>query len=132
MSTLAPPTPTPAAALAVRPAYFPLLALLAAATVLAIVRDGNWGAALAGGLGPDLALLLGAGSGLARGQLHPRAVPLYNALHRFWGPAILVTVAMLGGLGAAWLIGGLAWATHVALDRSVGYGLRTRAGFQRL
>mgnify|MGYP006198445953 CR=1 FL=1 len=38
---------------------------------------------------PDIALLLGIGSGLAKGQLHPRAVPLYNALHRFAGPAVL-------------------------------------------
>lgn len=37
------------------------------------------------GAAPDLALLLGAGSGLARGQLHPRAVGIYNALHRRGG-----------------------------------------------
>jgi hypothetical protein len=76
-------------------------------------------------------LLLGVGAGLAPGQLHPRAVPAYNAVHRFWGPALLVGASALGVLGPGWLVGGLAWATHVALDRSVGYGQRTRAGFQR-
>jgi hypothetical protein len=30
------------------------------------------------------------------------------------------------------LIGALAWALHIALDRALGYGLRTRDGFQRL
>ena len=31
----------------------------------------------------------------------------------------------------AWLVGALAWALHVAIDRAVGYGLRTPDGFQR-
>jgi hypothetical protein len=47
------------------------------------------------------------------------------------GPAALVAVAAAGPLGHAWLVGGLAWGAHVALDRAVGYGLRTREGFQR-
>jgi hypothetical protein len=135
MSAAPSPAPTVAqasAASAVRPVFFPLFGLLAAATVFAVARDGSWGAALAGALGPDLALALGVGSNLVRGQLHPRAVPLYNAVHRFLGPVALVTVAALGALGTGWLIAGLAWATHVALDRSVGYGLRTRDGFQRV
>ena len=91
---------------------------------------GSW-QLVAFGLGPDVALFLGIGRGLARGQLHPRAVPLYNALHRFAGPAALVLVAGLADLPAGWLVGGLVWGFHVALDRSVGYGLRTRDGFQR-
>ncbi|MEA2249332.1 MAG: hypothetical protein QOH46_3861 [Solirubrobacteraceae bacterium] len=111
--------------------YVALLAMLLAATVFEVVEHGHWGAALAGGLGPDLALLLGGGAGLVPGQLHARAVPLYNALHRFSGPVALLAAASLGLLGGAWLIAGLAWAAHVALDRAVGYGLRTEDGFQR-
>ena len=84
------------------------------------------------GSAPDVPLLLGAGSGLERGQLHPRAVPLYNLVHRFWGPLVLGAVALAAGLPAAWLVGALAWATHVAVDRAVGYGLRAPDGFQRL
>ncbi len=111
-------------------------ALLATALVAAIVlelfaHDTGWWQLAAFGMGADLALLVGAGSRLAHGQLHPRAVPLYNALHRFAGPAILLAAIVIGSLGTAWLIGGLAWAFHVALDRAVGYGLRTRDGFQR-
>jgi len=82
-------------------------------------------------IGPDLALSFGVGRGLAKGQLHPRAVPLYNALHRLWGPAALVAFTALAGLSRGYLVGAAAWALHIALDRTVGYGLRTRDGFQR-
>jgi Domain of unknown function (DUF4260) len=110
--------------------------LLAVALLGAIVYEvtahgtGYWQLAVFG-LGPDVALLAGGGRGLARGRLHPRGVPVYNALHRFWGPlALLVAVPALG-LPSGYLVGGLAWAFHVALDRALGYGLRTRDGFQR-
>ena len=69
--------------------------------------------------------------GASRQQLHPRAVPLYNALHRFVGPALLAAAALSGLVGSWGLVAALAWAFHVALDRAVGYGLRTREGFQR-
>ena len=93
-------------------------------------HGGGWQAA-GFGLGPDLALLLGVGAGLARGQLHPRAVPAYNAVHRIWGPVALGAAVAFGALPAAWLAGALAWGLHVAVDRTCGYGLRTPDGFQR-
>jgi hypothetical protein len=115
-----------------RLAYAGLAAALVGAIVFVYAReDVGWWPVVAFGLGPDLALLLGAGKGLERGQLHPRAVPLYNAVHRFWGPLALGIAALAASLPAAWLVGALAWATHVAVDRAVGYGLRTRDGFQR-
>jgi hypothetical protein len=80
---------------------------------------------------PDLALLLGAGRGLAPGQLHPRAVALYNALHRAWGPLLLAALVAAGVLGTGFLVGALAWGLHIAIDRVAGYGLRTPDGFQR-
>ena len=82
-------------------------------------------------IGPDVALLYGAARGLEKGQLHPRAVGAYNLLHRFWGPLLLATLASFDVLALGFLIGALAWAFHVALDRALGYGLRTRDGFQR-
>jgi hypothetical protein len=115
-----------------RLAYAGLAAVLVGAIVFVYAReDVGWWPVVAFGLGPDLALLLGAGKRLERGQLHPRAVPLYNAVHRFWGPLALGIAALAASLPAAWLVGALAWATHVAVDRAVGYGLRTRDGFQR-
>jgi len=130
MSVHAPSIAAPSA-LVRRLAYGALLAALLTATVLEVAAHGHLGAALAGGLGPDLALFLGMGKGLAKGQLHPRAVPVYNAVHRYHGPVALVAAASVGLLGLGWLIAGLAWGVHVALDRTVGYGLRTREGFQR-
>ena len=107
-----------------RAAYAALAAALLAASIFAIVRDGHLWQFFAFGAAPDIALFVGVGSGLAKGQLHPPAVPLYNALHRFIGPVILAFVP-------GFLVGALAWALHIALDRAIGYGLRTRDGFQR-
>ena len=117
---------------AARLAYATLGALLLVAIVLETVKHGTgyWQIAVFG-LGPDVALFFGAGSGLAKGQLHPRAVGLYNLLHRFWGPLFLAALASFGLIPFGYLIGALAWAFHIALDRAVGYGLRTRDGFQR-
>ena len=81
-------------------------------------------------IAPDLALLAGAGPGLERGQIRPRTVPLYNAVHRFWAPGVLAVVA-LALMSPLWLAGGLAWIAHIAFDRSLGFGLRSPEGFQR-
>jgi hypothetical protein len=117
---------------AARLAYATLGAVLLVAIVLETARHGTgyWQLAVFG-LGPDVALFLGAGSGLAKGQLHPRAVGLYNLLHRFWGPLVLAALASSGLIPFGYFIGALAWALHISLDRAVGYGLRTRDGFQR-
>jgi Domain of unknown function (DUF4260) len=112
--------------------YATLAALLVAAIGFEVARHGTgyWQLA-AFGLGPDLALLAGAGSGLQKGQLHPRAVPVYNLVHRYWGPVVLAAVASFGLVPLGFLVGALAWGFHISLDRAVGYGLRTRDGFQR-
>jgi hypothetical protein len=107
-----------------RIAYAALAAALLTASIVAISRDGHLWQFFAFGAMPDLALFAGLGAGLAKGQLHPRAVPLYNALHRFPGPILLAFVP-------GFLVAGLAWGLHIAIDRTVGYGLRTRDGFQR-
>lgn len=115
-----------------RLAYAALAALLLAAIVLETVKHGTgyWQLA-AFGFGPDVALFYGAGSGLVKGQLHPRAVGLYNLLHRFWGPVALLLLGGVGLLPLGFFIGALTWAFHIALDRTLGYGLRTHDGFQR-
>jgi len=48
-------------------------------TLVTAVDTGMWQLVVFAVL-PDVAILAGRGRGLARGQLHPRAVPLYNAL----------------------------------------------------
>jgi hypothetical protein len=131
MSTLAAPA-SPPRSHRVRLSYAGLCTVIVAVIVLELARrGGGYGQLAAFGLAPDLALVLGVGTGLARGQLHPRAVTAYNLLHRFWGPAALGTLTIAGVLPTAFLIGALAWGLHVALDRALGYGQRTRDGFQR-
>ncbi|MGZ4354024.1 MAG: DUF4260 family protein [Gaiellaceae bacterium] len=112
--------------------YAALALSLLVAVVLEAGRHGTgyWQVA-AFGLGPDIALFVGAGAGLAKGQLHPRAVPLYNLLHRYWLAVALAALAAFGLVPLGFFVGALAWAFHISLDRAVGYGLRTRDGFQR-
>ena len=114
-----------------RPAYAALAAALLAAALFELLRhDTGWWQFFAFGAAPDLALFLGAGAGLAKGQLHPRAVPVYNALHRFAGPLAFGVVAA-AFLPLGYFVGALAWGLHIAVDRVAGYGLRTPDGFQR-
>jgi hypothetical protein len=107
------------------------LGVLATTLAIAVVvsQHTSWWQLVAFAIAPDLALLYGAGPGLERGQLHPRAVPFYNAVHRFWAPAILVAF-MVVLQSPGWLAGGLAWIAHIAFDRSLGFGLRSPEGFQ--
>ena len=105
--------------------------LLASILFVVITHDTGFWQLAAFGLGPDLALIYGASAGLQKGQLHPRAVPLYNLLHRYSLPLGLLIVTAFGLLPFGYVVGGLTWCFHISLDRAVGYGLRTRDGFQR-
>jgi Domain of unknown function (DUF4260) len=112
------------------------LALALVAAVLSVIQVSGHGTgalalAVALAVAPDLAMLIGASRRLARGQLAPTAVPFYNAAHRLWGPLALLAAGALWPGSAVLLAGGLAWLAHVGLDRGLGFGLRTPAGFQR-
>jgi hypothetical protein len=114
-----------------RLAYAALATLLLTAIVLEAVKHGTgWWQFAVFAVGPDVALFYGIGTDLEKGQLHARAVPLYNLLHRYWLPLVLAAVAVVGLLPIGYFIGALAWAFHISVDRTVGYGLRTRDGFQ--
>ncbi|HET9410548.1 MAG TPA: DUF4260 family protein [Candidatus Dormibacteraeota bacterium] len=106
------------------------LVLVGVALADVITQRSGWWQLIVFAVAPDLSMLVGGGKGLQRGQLHPRAVPIYNAVHRFWAPAVLVAIALLLR-DPGWLSAGLAWSAHIAIDRSLGFGLRTREGFQR-
>jgi hypothetical protein len=95
------------------------------------VKHGAYGWVAIGLLGPSLALIGGGGAGLARGQLNPRAVRRYNALHSYWGPLAIMAIALPDAMPLALFIVGLAWAAHIALDRALGLGLRDSDGYQR-
>lgn len=106
------------------------LALLATTAFEVHSHGGGW-LALGFAVMPDLGLLAGAARGLEKGQMAPRAVPLYNALHRFIGPVALALLVVTGVLSPFWLAAALGWALHISIDRAVGYGLRGPDGFQR-
>ena len=108
------------------------IGLVAAAVAIAVVvtQHASWWQLVVFAIAPDITLVFGSGRGLERGQLAPRAVPLYNAVHHFWAPAVLVVLALLLR-EFAWVAACLAWCAHIGFDRSLGFGLRTREGFQR-
>ncbi len=113
-----------------RPVHAALACLLAGALAWHLVlAPSTWPWVLLAAFAPDLPLLAGMSHDGVRGRLRPSAVPAYNALHTYWGPALLAAVSPL--LGAAALSTALAWSLHIAVDRTLGYGLRTRAGDQR-
>ncbi|MEH0511625.1 MULTISPECIES: DUF4260 family protein [unclassified Streptomyces] len=109
-------------------------------SAFAVLESVNHGW-LAGGLAlvflilPDLTFLVALDEAprMAKGQLAPRAVPYYNAMHRAVVPLALMTLYTFGPF-AAWppLFAALCgWLAHISYDRAFGYGLRTKEGFQR-
>ena len=98
---------------------------------------------------PDLTFLAGAGQPHQPGQLPPRAVPLYNLAHRPVVPVVLIVATLVvlvairlqasspENFGAARhvpliaYVAGIAWLAHIALDRALGFALRTPDGWQR-
>lgn len=134
-ATTAPATSTThsqRARLGVRPAY---LVAGTALTALAIGLAVTWGTGVSSvlvfALLPDAAFLLAIGQPMQQGQLPARAVPAYNLMHHPATPALVLAAALTGVLGQYWLVAALSWGAHVAIDRGVGYGLRTRDGWQR-
>ncbi len=83
------------------------------------------------GLGPDVAFLLSLDASLERGRMRPRAVHLYNLLHRPLLPLALGVLVAVGVAPASLTAGALAWGLHIALDRTLGYGLRGADGWRR-
>jgi hypothetical protein len=118
--------------LALRPAW--LAAGLAVAVYAnALASDDGLGLVplLVFGIVPHLSVLGGIGQPHARGQLAPRAVPLFNAMHHPGLPLVLAAVAAAGVLPTFWLVGSLAWFGHILVDRGLGDGPRTADGWLR-
>jgi hypothetical protein len=83
------------------------------------------------GIVPHLPALLGIGQPHARGQMAARAVPLFNVMHHPAPPLVIVGLAAAGILSPFWLVGGLAWFSHIVVDLAFGHGLRTPDGWRR-
>ncbi|MEU9985459.1 DUF4260 family protein [Streptomyces sp. NPDC048045] len=83
---------------------------------------------------PDLTFLVALDEAprMAKGQLPPRAVPYYNAMHRALIPFVLLLVYAVAPFAWAPAFAALCgWLAHISYDRAFGYGLRTKEGFQR-
>jgi hypothetical protein len=83
------------------------------------------------GIVPHLTVLVGIGRPHAHGQLAPRAVPLFNAMHQPVLPIAVLGLAAAGILSPFWLVGALAWLSHIVVDWGFDNGLRTRDGYLR-
>ena len=81
------------------------------------------------GILPHLAVLIGVGQPHERGQLAPRAVPLFNAMHHPAVPLALVGIAATGVIPPYWLVAGLTWLGHIVVDWALGDGFRSRDGY---
>lgn len=81
------------------------------------------------GIVPHLSVLVGLGQPRARGQLAPRAVGIFNAMHHPVLPLGAVALGALDVLSPFWLVGALAWLGHIVVDWGLGDGLRSADGF---
>jgi hypothetical protein len=117
--------------LALRLAWIvPGLALAIFANALASDHGLGLAPVLLFGIAPHLAVLVGIGQPHERGQLAPRAVPLFNAMHHPALPLAMLGVAAAGILPTFWLVGALAWLGHIVVDLAFGDGLRTADGWR--
>jgi hypothetical protein len=99
------------------------LAVAAVAILLYRELGAAWWIFAAGFLAPDLAIV----AYLAGPRVGAAA---YNAVHTYlWGFA-LFGLGLLGSHASLMTVG-LIWATHVAVDRLVGFGLKYPDGFRR-
>lgn len=104
-----------------------LAAALIAFDIVQSVRLG-WsagGVVIAFAILPDVSLVIAADP-TRRGMLRPSRVWVYNAAHRVWIPLALLAIGALTVMPV--LLAGAAWLTHIAVDRTVGYGLRAADG----
>ncbi|MDN3263467.1 DUF4260 family protein [Streptomyces sp. CSDS2] len=119
-----------------RGAWLAFALFWSAFAVVECVRHG-WPAAvlaLAFLVLPDLTFLVALDEAprMAKGQLPPRAVPYYNAMHRALVPLTLAAVYTALPLDRPPAFAALCgWLAHISYDRVFGYGLRTKEGFQR-
>ena len=107
---------------------FAAFLILGASAALAITTDVSWWCVVLGITGPDLTFLVGVGDKpLAPGLMPRRAVPFYNAVHRYLAPLGSLAVAAAFDFAALAVIS-LAWLSHIVWDRGVGYTLRSSDG----
>jgi hypothetical protein len=97
------------------------LAVAVAAIVAFAMTGASWWLFLLV-LAPDLSFVAFA-LGTYRGAI------VYNVVHSYAWPALLILAGLVPGLG--WLTPlALVWAVHIGVDRAVGYGLKYPHAFE--
>lgn len=98
------------------------LVILAAFLAAYAIRGDSWLLFLLVIIVPD--------SGMAGYLVNPMVgARVYNAVHTYIGPAVLFGLAY----GLDWQLGetlALIWGTHIAIDRTMGYGLKYPTQFK--
>jgi hypothetical protein len=98
------------------------LAVAAAMIAAYAVIGGNWWLFALLILAPDLAML-----GLLLGER--TGARIYNIVHSYTLPIVLGGIGYFSGI--AWMLPvALIWATHIGIDRAVGYGLKYPSSLQ--
>ena len=107
-------------------------ALLGCAAALAHHHGITLWVLAVGVIGPDLSFLAAIGApNPGNGTLPRRAVRPYNLVHHPAGPLLLTAVGLTLSAPLATVIG-LAWSSHQAWDRGLGYRLRNTDGTIRI
>lgn len=77
-------------------------------------------------------------SSARKGRLTKRGVVAHNVMHSYWPPIVVMSLSTLGW-PELWLrpgleifLAGLAWATHITVDRAFEFRFRTWDGRQRV
>ena len=98
------------------------VAVVIAALTAYFYADYPWWLLLVLALAPDLSLIGFAAS--------PRVgAATYNAAHTYAVPVLLAALGLIAKADLAVQIA-LIWATHIGVDRAIGYGLKYPSGFK--
>ena len=98
------------------------LAVMAAALTVYFYADYAWWLLLVLALAPDLSVV-----GFA---VSPRVGTVaYNAVHTYFIPLLLGAIGVVAEADVAVQVA-LIWATHIGVDRTIGYGLKYPSGFK--
>jgi hypothetical protein len=97
-------------------------AMALAALVAFQLSDGNWWLFAALILTPDLSMI----GYLVNPKVGARA---YNTVHGWFAPVILWLIALAAGSPLLTQLA-IILAAHIAIDRTLGYGLKHESGFQ--
>ena len=83
------------------------------------------GVMVAFGIAPHLSFLAGIGQPHPAGQMAPRAVAAFNAMHQPIVPAAIVALGVTGLVPSLVFVGATAWLSHIVIGWAIGDGRRT-------